>query len=165
MSLYGSRAEHALHCLLLINRASEKEAISSRDMAEFLGLSLSFVRKLMTDLERGKIVTSRRGRHGGFVLSRAAENVSVSDVLAVIEPNKQIFSCQEIRQKCVLFEDQVPPWVRSKRCEISAVFQNAEQAMRAQLESTTLADIGNAFTKKVPAKFKQQSIEWFERRR
>lgn len=161
MSLYGSRSEHALHCLLILGRSPDNRPISSADIAGFQGLSLSFTRKLLTDLERGNIVQSHSGRRGGFSLSRPKKKISVMDVVKVIEPGKRVFDCKEIRQRCVLFNDSVPAWVRSKPCEINAVFLKAEAAMVSQLAETTLESIDQTFSAKAPREFEEQAVQWF----
>ena len=164
MGLFGSRSEHGLHCLLVLTRASEDECLSSRDIAEFLGLSLSFVRKLMTVLEAGGLIGGRTGRNGGFYLQRTAAEISVLEVVELLEPNKRVFSCQEIRQRCALFAGGTPKWVTQRTCEINAVFLQAEKALFDELRNTSLADIGMAFTHKAPAEFETKSIEWFNAR-
>ena len=164
MSLYGSRSEHGLHCLLLLTRTSEDECISSRDIADFLGLSLSFVRKLMTALEGGNLIGARSGRNGGFYLRRDPRDISVLEVIEILEPNKHVFSCQEIRQRCALFDDGIPKWVTERACEISSVFIQAEKALFNELRNTTLDDIGTAFLNKAPPEFETKSIAWFDAR-
>lgn len=163
MSLYGSRSEHALHCLLILGRSPDNRPISSADLANFQGLSLSFTRKLLTDLERGNIVQSHSGRHGGFSLSRAKNEISVQDVVTVIEPGKRVFDCKEIRQRCALFNRGVPAWVKSKPCEINAVFLKAEAAMVGELANTTLESIDDAFSAKAPNNFSERAAQWFVR--
>lgn len=135
--------------------------MSATALADFQGLSLSFVRKLLTDLERGGIVKSHSGRHGGFSLAASRKNISVLDVVNVIEPDKRLFECKEIRQRCTLFSDNVPAWVRAKPCEINAVFLKAEAAMLSELAETTLEHIDQTFSAKAPKKFEEQAIQWF----
>lgn len=161
MSLYGSKSEHALHCLLILGRSPDNRPISSTDLADFQGLSLSFIRKLLTELERGDLVQSHSGRNGGFSLSRDKKNISVLDVVKVVEPGKRVFDCKEIRQRCALFESGVPTWVTSKPCEINTVFLKAEAAMVAQLADTTLDSIDQAFGIKAPKEFEEQAVQWF----
>lgn len=160
-NLYGSRSEHALHCLLILSRPPTGKPISSAELAEFQGLSLSFVRKLLTDLERGGLVKSHSGRRGGFSLSRPPDQISVLAVVELLEPGKRLFDCNEIRERCKLFNNEVPDWVRAKPCEINAVFLAAEHAMRAQLAKATLKNIDTAFSKKAPPEFGEQAVKWF----
>ena len=136
--------------------------MSTAELAAFQGVSLSFIRKLLTDLEQGGIVKSHSGRNGGFSLASPKENISVLDVVNVIEPRKRLFDCKEIRQRCALFNNDVPAWVTSKPCEINAVFLNAEAAMFSELAKTTLENIDQAFSAKAPKSFSEQAIKWFK---
>ncbi|MGR8948728.1 MAG: RrF2 family transcriptional regulator [Gammaproteobacteria bacterium] len=164
MSLFGSRSEHGLHCVLLLSRHADQQAMSSGAIAEFLGLSLSFVRKLMTALEQGGLVYSVSGRHGGYLLRKQPDKISVLEVVEILEPNKRVFSCKEIRQRCALFTEGVPTWVGARTCEINAVFQRAEKTLFEELGRTTIEDIGTAVVNKAPADFHTKTIAWFDTR-
>ncbi len=52
MSHFGNGVEQALHCLLFLVDREGGGVPSARDLAEFQGLSTSYVDKLFTALER-----------------------------------------------------------------------------------------------------------------
>ena len=52
MSLYGASVEYGLHCLLYLVDPPPGVTPSSRDLAEFQGVSPSYVAKLFTQLEK-----------------------------------------------------------------------------------------------------------------
>ena len=47
----------------------------------------------MQGLVRANIVTSRRGLHGGFVLAKAATDLTIWEVVDAVEPIKRIREC------------------------------------------------------------------------
>ena len=90
MSLYGSSVEYGLHCLLYLADAPGGSPPSSRDLAEFQGISPSFVAKLFTRLEKAGLVASAEGIGGGFRLGRAADSISVLDVTDALEEHRVV---------------------------------------------------------------------------
>ena len=164
MSLYGSGVECGLHCLLYLIDSPAGGPPSSRDLAEYQGVSPSFVAKIFTQMKKAGLVTAAEGVHGGFALARAPERISVLDVVDAIEGDKPLFHCREIRRNCVLYGDDPPNWATRGVCQIHAVMLDAERRMRASLAETSLADIARQTDKKVPGSFLGRSRAWFEQR-
>ena len=52
-----------------------------------------YLSKLLQALGRAGMVRSQRGLHGGFVLTRPPEELTVFDVLAAVDPPQRIRSC------------------------------------------------------------------------
>lgn len=163
MSHLGSSVEYALHCLLwLVDPASGQP--SSRDLAEFQGLSPSFLAKVFPKLEKAGIVCASAGLLGGYRLGREPADISVLDVVDAVEGVKPLFECQQIRSRCAVFEDRPPKWATSGVCGIHAVMLRAEQSMRRELARTSLADLAAGVGAKMPSSFPAEVQVWFEGR-
>jgi len=164
MSLYGSSVEYGLHCLLYLVDPPEGRPFSSKDLAEFQGISPSYVAKLFTQLEKAKIVVSTEGVRGGFKLARTADSITVLQVVDALEGAKPLFQCREIRGNCILFADTPPKWATRGLCSIHTVMREGEAKMREALASHTLADIAGSVSCKVPAAFLDEAKSWFQER-
>ncbi len=164
MAHISSGVEQALHCLLYLVGRSELDAPSVRDVAEFQGVSYSFVAKLFTTLQKAGIVVSTTGVRGGFSLSRDAGTISVREVVEAIDGRKPLFHCRNIRTQCVLFTDSVPAAARQGTCDIHAIMLEAEAAMSGVLEKYTLADLSRSVGEKLPVRILEQGQQWFEDR-
>ena len=164
MSLYGSSVEYGLHCLLTLADAPDGNSPSSRDLAEFQGISPSFVAKLFTRLEKAGLVASAEGIGGGFRLARPADTITVLDVTDALEENKALFDCKNIRSKCVLYGDAPPNSETKGVCSIHAVMLEAEARMRAALAETCLADLAGQVRDKLPTKIQTDRVAWFHDR-
>ena len=164
MALYGSSVEYGLHCLLYLVDASEDACPSARDLAEFQGVSPTYVAKVFTALEKADLVRSAEGVRGGFKLARPADAISVFDVVQALEGRKPLFQCKNVREKCVLFEGSPPDWATTGTCQIHAVMLDAEKAMLDNLKGVTLADITADVAKKIPATKFEQTDAWFHDR-
>ncbi len=164
MSLYGSSVEYGLHCLLHLVNWSGEGLPSSRDLAEYQGVSPSFVAKLFTKLDKAGIVTSTEGADGGFQLAHPPGKISVLDVVDALEEDKPLFQCREIRANCILYGNKPPARATQGVCSIHAVMNEADRGMRAILDSHTLASLAGTAAKKIPAKFSQETKDWFDDR-
>lgn len=169
MSLYGSNVEQGLHCLLYLVERPDAEtrsdaAPSSRDLAEFQGVSPSFVAKIFTQLQKAGLVSSTEGIRGGFRLARPEAEITVLDVVDALEGDKPLFQCRDIRRNCVLYGDDPPCHATEGVCGIHAVMLAAEKTMRQTLADHTLADIAGRVDRKLPAALTAETRDWFQAR-
>jgi Rrf2 family protein len=163
MAHLTASVEYGLHSLLWLIGAGE-DPLSSRDLAEFQGLSPTFLAKIFAKLEKAGILKATEGVRGGYVLARAPEEVSFLEVVDAIEGRKPLFDCQEIRGRCVLFGEAPPTWAMHGVCSVHAVMLRAEKAMRESLASQSLADLGQAVARKAPADFGGEVGAWLGNR-
>ena len=165
MALYGASVEYGLHCLLYLVNSSADAKASSLDLAEFQGISPSYVAKLFTQLKSAGIVTALEGAHGGYQLARGAADITVLDVVAALEGDNPLFQCKDIRSKCALFSAAPPGWATKGLCSIHAVMREAEAQMKQSLARHTLADLAARVARKAPKTFPIDVAGWFEGRK
>lgn len=72
MALYGASVEQALHCLLLVDSPPERN-ISSFDLAEFQGLSPSYLAKLLAQLKNAGLLIATECAIGKYQLGAFRE--------------------------------------------------------------------------------------------
>ncbi|MET4201682.1 Rrf2 family transcriptional regulator [Bradyrhizobium sp. LA6.12] len=157
--------EYGLHCLLyLVEPLDESQPASVRALAELQGVSVEYVAKLFTKLQKAGLVVATEGARGGFRLARPARSISVLDVITAIDGEKPIFECRDIRAQCAVFGGKRPAWSTRGVCSIHAIMLEADARMRKVLASRTVADIASMVTKKVPAEYMQKLEKWFEER-
>lgn len=164
MAHFGSGVEYAIHCLLYLVGREGAAMPSSRDLAVFQGVSMSYLAKLFSQLEKAGIVTAAEGVRGGYRLARPADAITVLDVADAIEGKKPLFDCREIRATCVLFGSTPPAWATGGVCSIHAVMLDAERRMRETLRARTLADLAGAVDRKMPGEFRSDVKAWFDGR-
>jgi len=164
MALYGTGLEYALHCLLPFVDRDREGCISARDVAEFQGVSPSYVAKIFTLLEKAGIVSAAEGIAGGYMLSKDPAAISVLNVADAAEGRKPLFKCKNIKTDCILFDGNPPGWAARGRCSIHAVMLEAEDKLREQLAAVTLADISARVASKAPSRFFDQSRDWFDQK-
>jgi Rrf2 family protein len=163
MALFGTAVEYGLHCLLWL-AGPEMPPASSRDLADLQGVPAAFMAKIFPSLEKAGIVRAQQGIQGGYQLARAADKITVLEVVDAIEGKKSIFKCQEIRGRCALFSGMPPSWSAQGLCGIHATMLRAEKRMREELRATTIAALARGFARKAPANFADEVQEWLSDR-
>ncbi|MFC6344527.1 RrF2 family transcriptional regulator, partial [Nocardioides hankookensis] len=95
MKLSGG-VEWAVHCCVVLSQA--EAPVPAQRLAEFHGISRTYLAKHLQQLSRAGLVRSTEGRVGGYALTRPADEITVLDVVLAIEGREQAFRCTEIRQ-------------------------------------------------------------------
>ena len=83
----STRAKYGLKALIDLGLYSEKEAVSLQSIAGRQNISVSYLEQLMA------LVKSVRGAAGGYFLGRPAEEISVGDILRVLEGGLEAATC------------------------------------------------------------------------
>lgn len=129
--------EYALHCLLYMVKMDIH--IRIKDLADFQGVSESYLAKIFTKLGKTGIIQSVPGVKGGYKLGRDANDISFWDVFEAIEGKESFFQCAEIRQKNILLDQENLPDSYTKcPCFIKVVMQEGENEMKNYLSKKTL---------------------------
>jgi Rrf2 family protein len=162
MAHLTASVEYGIHCLLWL--VDSEKPLSGRDLADFQGVSPTFLAKILAKLEKAGIVAATEGVRGGYVLGRAARNISFLEIIDAIEGRKPLFDCQEVRERCALFGTVPPSWATSGVCGVHVVMLKAEKAMRDVLAGQSLGDIASLLEKSGPKDFSNDVREWFEER-
>lgn len=163
MAHITTSVEYGIHCLMWLV-GNDNRPVSSRDLAELQGVSPSFLAKIFPKLEKAGIVKASEGVRGGYLLARAAHEISFLDIVDAIEGEKPLFDCQEVRGRCAVFGAQPPGWATAGTCAIHAVMLQAEKAMRDALAAQTLASVGERFVRKAPSEFLDDVNGWINDR-
>jgi Rrf2 family protein len=91
----------------------------------------NYLRKIIPLLAKAAVVHSRRGKGGGLVLARRAEEITFLDVVEAVEG--KIFL-----NKCLMSEDMC---LMSTWCSANLVWQEAQDAMKQVLNNNNFAEL------------------------
>lgn len=84
--------EYALRGIVAIAQQNGKPCTAKR-ISEMTEIPLPYLSKLMQGLVKASIVQSQRGLHGGFVLTRTPAELTIWDVVEVVDPIQRIERC------------------------------------------------------------------------
>lgn len=90
--MFSQTVEYALRAIVFLADAGD-DAVINRTIAERTQVPPGYLSKVLQSLGRAKLVTSRRGPIGGFVLARLPDDITVLDVINAVDPIKRINTC------------------------------------------------------------------------
>ena len=79
--------------VVLAHLARGESTLTAQSLAARSGVPLPTVSKLCKELSRAGLLQSHRGRHGGYSLTRAPEQVSVAEVVEALEGPISLTEC------------------------------------------------------------------------
>lgn len=129
--------EWALHCCAVLGGLEEGESLAAADLAALYDLPPSYFAKAVQALSAAGIVTSARGKVGGYALARAADAVTMLDVVDAVD-GEPTFRCAEIRKRGPTGQ---PDDAYPRPCGIAQRMAEADAAWRASLEAVTIGDL------------------------
>jgi Rrf2 family iron-sulfur cluster assembly transcriptional regulator len=68
-------------------------AVSLKDISDRQSISLSYLEQLFCKLKNFKVVTSRRGPGGGYVLNKKSSEISLHEIITAVEENMDQTQC------------------------------------------------------------------------
>jgi Rrf2 family protein len=128
--------EWAVHCCVVLSQA--RQPVPATRLAEFHGVSRTYLAKNLQQLSRAGLVRATEGRVGGYELTRSPAELTVLQIVQAIEGDQPAFRCTEVRQRGPL---ATPPQACVLPCGIARVMADAERAWRESLASVTVADL------------------------
>lgn len=79
-----TQEDYGLRCLLRLGREAKGESLTIAELSRQEGIASPTVAKMMRILRRAGLVTSTRGKEGGYTLARSPEAINVGEVLAAL---------------------------------------------------------------------------------
>lgn len=135
----GDGVEQAIHSVAMLSGLSDDGVLSAAALAEFHGVSTSYLLKHLQALSGAGILATVPGPKGGYKLAKSPEDISLLDIVLAVEGPAPAFRCNEIRQRG---PNPVGSHLFAKPCNIASAMLKAERAYRAELAKTSVADLG-----------------------
>lgn len=80
----SAQEEYGLRLLLRLGREGEGASLTIPELSKREAISQANVGKMMRVLRKGALVTSTRGKEGGYTLARPAADINVGEALCIL---------------------------------------------------------------------------------
>jgi Rrf2 family cysteine metabolism transcriptional repressor len=128
-----SRSEYALLALVHLARHEEDGVMSVQTIAAAQEIPPKFLEQILLSLKRARYVRSQKGQHGGYALARPAKDISLAEVVRLIDgalaPTESVSK---------YFYEKTPVLKEKK---LLRVFKDIRNYVAKKLEGTSLADV------------------------
>lgn len=120
-------------CLVMGHMAQDPAGVhSASGLALTLGLGVPTVSKVLKALARAELVTGVRGLHGGYMLARRPEQISVADIVDALEGHRfALTQCGAGHGLCSI----------EKSCHTRVGWRAIGETIRRALEEASLASL------------------------
>jgi Rrf2 family protein len=132
----STRGKYSVRAVLDIAQHSDGSPVPLAAISQREGISLLFLEQLFQPLRKGNIVRSVRGSHGGYVLARDPAQITIGEIVRLIEPplyTSSCFSKAESVDDCRI----------SSSCISGAIWKQLSEHVDNFLDSITVADLSN----------------------
>ena len=133
--MLSQKARYALRALVELAREGPDRQLTAGEIATRADAPRKFLEAILLEMARRGLIVSRRGKFGGYVLSRAAADISFAQVIRVIDGPLALAPCvsQMAFRKC----DDCPDL---ETCALRPALRQARDATAKVLEAYSLAD-------------------------
>lgn len=127
----STKGRYAVMAMADLGKVEPGKPVALADVAERQEISLSYLEQLFGKLRRAGLVKSVRGPGGGYLLSREADKIRISDVITAVDEPISATRCSNA-EGC--HSDKA-------RCLTHDLWQALSYQIHLYLSSITLADV------------------------
>lgn len=127
----STRSRYGLRAICYLAENSEKGYIPVSEISRNLELSENYLEQLMRLLKKDEIVKSVRGAKGGYRLTKDLDEITVGEILRVLEGDLNTSGCQDDGAHC------------KDKCSAYFAFDKLDQAINDTIDSITLENVIN----------------------
>jgi Rrf2 family protein len=134
--MLSMKAKYGLRALAALAKEHGNGPILISDIASTESIPHKFLELILLDLKRKGILQSKRGKGGGYALSRPPSRISVGEVIRALDGPLALLPCvsQTAYQRCDECVDEVT-------CGLRHVMKEVRDATATILDGTTLEDL------------------------
>ena len=127
----STRSRYGTRMMLDMATYYDEGPIQIGEIARRVDVSVKYLEQLIIPLKKAGYVNSVRGPKGGHMLSKAPNEITVGEIVNVLEGGIDLSECIENPRVCD----------RSKDCLTRGVWEEATKAMYDKLNSVTLSEM------------------------
>ncbi|BCJ93219.1 transcriptional regulator [Anaerocolumna cellulosilytica] len=121
--------DYALRVILFLSEKGMEERVEAKVISETLYIPLRFLLKLLRKLAMAGILYSYRGAHGGYSLAKKPEDISMKDVIEVIDGPIYVNRCLYDKAYCALNQGAI--------CNIHYEMHKIQKQLETDLQKVT----------------------------
>ncbi len=117
--------------LVVMSCLAHQGTLNAREVAAYTHLASPTVSKVLKALTKAGLLISSRGTQGGYSLARAAQKISLNEMLEALEEDMAITACAQRPGMCMV----------EHYCGIRHNWKMVNQLFQRTLNAITLADM------------------------
>jgi Rrf2 family transcriptional regulator, iron-sulfur cluster assembly transcription factor len=127
----STRSRYGTRLMLDMAQHFNEGPIQLGDIAKRQDVSVKYLEQIIIPLKKAHYIESVRGPKGGHILTKAPAEITVAEIVAVLEDGVNLVECVDQPSVCE----------RAPACPTRLLWQEASEAMFDKLKAVTLADL------------------------
>ncbi|MGB8993416.1 MAG: Rrf2 family transcriptional regulator [Desulfobaccales bacterium] len=127
----STRSRYGTRLLLDMAQHYNQGPVQLGDIARRQEISVKYLEQIIIPLKRAHFIETVRGPKGGHILAKPPEEITVAEIVGLLEDSTSLVQCTERAEVCG----------RASTCPTRLIWKKASQAMFDTLKSVTLADM------------------------
>ena len=140
--IFTTKAEYGVRLLVELGRQDPGTPVSLKVIAEAEGLPLAYLERIVALLKKAELVESTRGAHGGYRLTRDADDIHMDEVIVALEGTVAPMTCfvddTDIGPGRVLCSHEAD---QGHGCATKLLWMRVQGGVMEKLQQTTLAEL------------------------
>lgn len=134
--MLSAKAKYGLKALLTLAAEPQSRPVLGIEIAARESIPKKFLEQILLELKHRGLLQTKRGRHGGYMLTRSASDISVGQVVRALDGPIAPIPCvsQSAYIRCDECKDETT-------CGIRLVMKQVRDATARILDTTSLADV------------------------
>jgi Rrf2 family protein len=141
--MFSTKAEYGVRVMVGLARRAGKGPVPLAEIAADDGLPLAYLEHLVARLRKAGLLDSRRGAHGGYLLARAPEAITMAEVVEALEGSIAPIECisEAADGSIVCTRESAGEGEPSLVCPTKLLWTRVRFSIVRTLQETTLADL------------------------
>jgi Rrf2 family protein len=127
----SARSRYATRILIDLAMNEEDAPVRTTSISERTGITVQFIEQILKPLRQAELVTSKRGATGGYHLNKPASELSLGEIIRIMEGPLALTDCCDDADLCN----------RSGSCLTRAAWRRVSAVLANALDSIKLFDI------------------------
>ena len=127
----STRSRYGTRLMLELAQHYTEGPIPLGDIAKRQGVSVKYLEQIIIPLKRAHFIESVRGPKGGHILTKPPEEITVGEIVVLLEEGSSLVECIEDTTVCE----------RADICPTRLLWKEVSEAMLNKLQTVTLADL------------------------
>ncbi len=136
--MLSSKAKYGLKAMVHLAAREGEGSVLISDIAEAERIPKKFLDAILLELKNHGMLSSKKGKGGGYTLARPAARITVGDVLRILDGPLAPVPCvsRTAYRRCDDCQDETA-------CAVRAVMQEVRDSIAAILDNTTVGDMAS----------------------
>ena len=133
----STRGRYALRLMLDLALNNTGEPVRLKDVAKRQEISEKYLEQIINPLTKSGLVKSYRGAQGGYILTREPKDITIGEVLRILEGSLSPVDCVDN-----------PMCPNSDTCVSLSIWKKMKEALDDVVDNISLADMAEEYKEK-----------------